>query len=605
MTVSLLPARPLYLEMAAGPVFGMFHAPAAGVDRRETAVLIAPPWGWDEVASYSGRRAWADELATAGHATLRIDLPGSGDSAGTAADPGLVDVWIDAIAGAAAWLAAMPGVSRVATVGLGLGGLLTASAIARGAPVDDLVLWSAPARGQAFLREQRAFSALQDTRLGGSGEPATDLLPEGWLEVGGFLLSAETMAAIGSLEMATMSLGAVRRALLLERDGIANDRKLEAQLRAAGVEVTTAPGIGWTGLVFHPEQYDPPVEVFARVTAWLAEAPPGRSGVTAIVAPPVVDRFTTDEDGVPILESPVRIDQPFGSLFGVLGERADRPADGPADGPASTVCAVFLNAGAVRRIGPNRLWVETSRRWNARGIATIRIDPEGIGDADGDPGRYGDVGNFYTLEAGQQVGSILDELERRRFGPSFVLIGLCAGGYWAFHTAAGDPRVVEAIILNPRAMVWDPDLLTRREANKVGRLVEPALWDRALHGKVPASRMVDISRAMVMTATSAAARKLRRRGVDQAMPSASATIEARLDALLDHRTRVILAFADDEPVRDELEADGLLARLGRWPNVVLAHLPGRDHTLRPVSAQRAYRELLDRELDRLADGRPG
>jgi hypothetical protein len=153
-------------------------------------------------------------------------------------------------------------------------------------------------------------------------------------------------------------------------------------------------------------------------------------------------------------------------------------------------------------------------------------------------------------------------------------------------------------------MIWDDGLLTRREAAKVGRLLEPALWDRILHGDVPPSRMVDVSRAMVRTATRAATTRLRRRGAEQPSTPASVTIEARLDALRAHGTRVILAFADHEPVRDELEADGILARLGRWPNVVLGHLPGGDHTLRPVSAQRAYRELLDGELDRLTDDRP-
>jgi alpha-beta hydrolase superfamily lysophospholipase len=597
MTVALPPARPLYLGGRAGPIFGLFHAPPEGVGPLRTAVLIVPPWGWDETASYTGRRAWADELAQAGHPTLRIDLPGAGESGGTAADPGLAAAWEDAIASAAAWLATASGVSRVAAIGLGLGGLLTAAAIAHGAPIDDMVLWSAPLRGRAFLREQRAFSALQDTRLGGTGEPATDLLPEGWLESGGFLLSAETIADLGSLEMATLAFEGLRRALLLERDGIANDGALEAQLRSAGVDVTTAPGPGWTGLVFHPEQYDPPVRVFGRVTAWLAEAPPSHARATGIEPPPVAGTSATLEGGIGIRESPIRIEQPFGTLFGVLGE--------PADGPPADVTAVFLNAGAVRRIGPNRLWVETSRRWNARGIATIRVDLEGIGDADGDPGRYRDVGNFYTAEIGRQVGSIVDELERRGFGPRFVLIGLCAGGYWAFHTGAADPRIVEAIILNPRAMIWDPDLLTRREAKAVRRLIEPALWDRVLHGQVPATRMVDISRAMVRTATSAATTRLRRIGADQPMPSAVTQAEALLDALRRHGTRVILAFADDEPVRDELEADGLLAHLGRWPNVVLTHLPGRDHTLRPVVAQRAYHELLDGELARLTDGGPG
>jgi alpha/beta superfamily hydrolase len=33
------------------------------------------------------------------------------------------------------------------------------------------------------------------------------------------------------------------------------------------------------------------------------------------------------------------------------------------------------------------MWVEASRRWAALGVATLRIDLEGIGDADGDAGR--------------------------------------------------------------------------------------------------------------------------------------------------------------------------------------------------------------------------
>ena len=593
MTVATASARPLYLEGPAGPIFGMFHPTRDGLDPGGVAVLIVPPWGWDETASYTGRRAWADSLADAGHPTLRIDLPGTGESGGTAGDPGLVAAWTDAITTAASWLAAVPGVSAVAAIGLGLGGLLTAAAIGRGARIDDLVLWSAPVRGRTFLREQRAFSALQDTRLGRAGEPSTDGLPEGWLESGGFVLSADTIADLGSLEMATMSFEGLRRALLLERDGIPNDGALEAELRVAGVDVTTAPAPGWTGLVFHPEQYDPPVQVFGRVAGWLAEATPSHARTTGIEPPTVVDTSEMLEGGVRIRETPIPIEQSFGTLFGVLGE--------PVDGPVSAVTAVFLNAGAVRRIGPDRLWVETSRRWNARGLATIRVDLEGIGDADGDPARYRDVGNFYTPEIGRQVSSIVDELERRGFGPRFVLIGLCAGGYWAFHTGAADRRVVEAIILNPRAMIWDPDLLTRREAKAVRRLIEPALWTRVLHGQVPATRMVDISRAMVRTATSAATTRLRRVGADRPMPSAVTQAEDLLDALREHGTRVILAFADDEPVRDELEADGLLARLGRWPNVVLTHLPGRDHTLRPIVAQRAYHELLEGELERLTD----
>ena len=502
-----------------------------------------------------------------------------------------MQAWSRAIEGAAAWLAALPGVSRVAAIGLGLGGLLATRSIADGAPIDDLVLWATPANGRVFFREQRAFAALQSSRLGLTDENAPDPVPDGWLEVGGFVLSAETIAAITPLELATMPLARLGRALLLERDGMGHDRKLEAHLAHEGVDVTVAPGHGWTDMVFHPERYVPPVEVFGRVAGWLAEAPSRQLEATRTEAPRAVDRAELRQDGVCIREFPVQIDQPFGQAFGLLAQ--------PIDVPPTTICAIFLNAGAVRRIGPNRLWAETARRWSARGVPTIRVDVEGIGDADGDPTRYLDVGNFYAPASGALVAAILNDLEGRGFGPRFVLIGLCAGAYWAFHTAATDPRVVTALIVNPRAMVWDSELLTRREAAKAGRLLQPALWERVLRGEVAASRMAAVSRALLRTAASAAIRAPRRFHSARRKDRSVDPTESRLDALSGLGTRVVLAFSDDEPVFDELKADGVLAQLDRWPNVVLERLPGRDHTLRPIVAQRALHELLDFELDRL------
>ena len=176
------------------------------------------------------------------------------------------------IAAAADWLASQPGVSRVAAIGLGLGGLVAGNAIADGAAIDDLVLWGAPTLGRAFLREQRAFAGLQSSALGLSDEQVAGALPEGWLEVGGFVLSADTSAAIGSINLAALPTGRLRRALLLDRDGMRHDRGLEEHLVGQGVDVSTAPGNGWTGMVFHPEQYAPAIATFDHVAAWLDDA---------------------------------------------------------------------------------------------------------------------------------------------------------------------------------------------------------------------------------------------------------------------------------------------------------------------------------------------
>ena len=59
-----------------------------------------------------------------------------------------------------------------------------------------------------------------------------------------------------------------------------------------------------------------------------------------------------------------------------------------------------------------------------------------------------------------------------------------------------------------------------------------------------------------------------------------------------------MAFSAEEALYLELEREGFLARAHRWPTLRLEHLPGRDHTLRPIAAQRAARALLDRELER-------
>ena len=50
---------------------------------------------------------------------------------------------------------------RVGVVGLRLGATLAAAELARGGPVDDLVLWDPCATGRSFLREQIAFAAFR------------------------------------------------------------------------------------------------------------------------------------------------------------------------------------------------------------------------------------------------------------------------------------------------------------------------------------------------------------------------------------------------------------------------------------------------------------
>ena len=480
------PARPLYLDLEAGPVFGVYHA--VPVDATpSTAVLICPPWGWNDITSYRARRAWAEHLAETGRPTLRIDLPGTGDSGGVPADDGRLAAWSDAIAGAAAWLRDASGARRVTAIAMGLGGLVTLMSIGEGADIDDVVLWATPGSGRAFVRAERAFANLQTSRYSLTGDPEPTLLPDGWMEVNGFVLSADTVGALEALTLGGSAGGRLQRALLLDQDGVPVNPGLRAHLEGAGVEVTTAAGPGWGAMTFHPERFDPPLAVFAAVDAWLAAAPDATRSVPASSVTPVIarDEAFLEVDGVRVREAPFTVEHEVGTLFGVLAE--------PVDGPRPPLAAIFLNAGAVRRIGPNRLWVEAARQAAAAGLPTLRVDLEGIGDSDGDAGRYRDVGEFYRDELDAYIGAFLDALEARGYGDRFVLAGLCAGGFWAFNGADRDARAVAALMVNPGALEWHPELVKHRNAAKLNRLRRVAWWRRILRGQVKRKNVVAVA----------------------------------------------------------------------------------------------------------------
>ena len=207
------------------------------------------------------------------------------------------------------------------------------------------------------------------------------------------------------------------------------------------------------------------------------------------------------------------------------------------------------------------------------------------------------------------MSAFLDALEARGYGERFVLAGLCAGGFWAFNAADRDPRAVAALMVNPGALEWHPELVKDRNARKLQRLRRRVWWRRVFRGQVKRKNVVAVARATVSQGwhdIASAPRRLTGRG-DR--PDAVAiSVERILDRLRDRDVRVVMAFSDEEPVHAELERDGVLANLDRWPNLEMGVLPARDHTLRPIVAQVAVHELLDRELTRelhqVADAAP-
>jgi pimeloyl-ACP methyl ester carboxylesterase len=572
--------NPFYLD----GMFALFHPGGTG-----TPVLLCPPFGWEDMTSYRGRRDWAEHLAAAGHPVLRIDLPGTGDSAGGPRDPELLRAWTDAVDAATRWLRAETGAGRVAVIGIGLGGLVAAHAIAHGARVEDLVLWGVPARGRTLTREIRAFARLEASRLTAQGARDAARLPEGGLAAAGYLVTAETRAAIDAVDLTAPGDDRPERVLLLDRDGVA-DRDLAAAY--AGADLSVASGRGYAEMVLGDMQaVRPPAQVFAKVADWLADAPSRAEAPPA--RRPRQTSLELDTASGRIRESALVVERPEGRLFGVLAE--------PVDGDAG-LTLVLLNAGPQRRTGPNRMWVELARRWAGRGVPALRLDMAGIGDADGVPYGWDQEWGFYDDDRAGQLRAALDALAARGLPSRFVLLGLCSGANWAFHGALRDERVAAAILLNPRALFY-----TRWGASAgsdVGRIASAALWRRLLAGEISRRGMTRFLRGLRRALTEWPLRRWHRRAERRSAARHGDPLDQALDRLAEAGRALVVVFTDREPLRAELERTGRLSALAARPLVSVQLIPtaAETHTLQPLWVQERVHPIVDlaieRELDR-------
>jgi hypothetical protein len=356
--------------------------------------------------------------------------------------------------------------------------------------------------------------------------------------------------------------------------------------------------------------------VFDTVDSWLAERATPTNGVAgpgASSAPPILDRkmaaipptppqsahrkATMNESpqvvlsgGELVRETPIAISDPFGDPLGILTEPL---------GETAGICAVWLNAGPQRRIGPNRMWVEAARRWAAQGVPTFRVDLAGIGDAGGDSSSLREVRSFFVPDYFKQIRRVLDTLQAHGLPDRFLLGGLCAGGYWALQVAQHDSRVSAAAALNPGYLVYDGGVAKATDQVRAlgPRLLERSTWSRVVRGQITPSAHLRVMRTLL----AGLGRTLPSRVMKH--PNASNEVERVFQSLCESDQRALIMFAGEERLYARLLRTGRLAGLERWPNISVEHITvaSNVHTLRPLhlqqEAHRLVDELLQRELE--------
>lgn len=116
---------------------------------------------------------------------------------------------------------------------------------------------------------------------------------------------------------------------------------------------------------------------------------------------------------------------------------------------------LFLNAGIVHHVGPNRNYVAIARDAATKGHVALRFDFSGIGDS-----RTREDSLPFRKSSIEETQKAMDYLQATRNINKFILIGICSGGNASFRTACSDERVVGIIMINTRGHLHsDNDVL--------------------------------------------------------------------------------------------------------------------------------------------------
>ncbi len=549
---------------------GWFH-PAAG----NRAVLLCSPLGYEELGSRRGWKILADSLAAAGFPTLRFDYPGTSDSLGDANDPEQVASWIESIRNAVAWLKGHLGVDQVDVIGLRMGATLAAMACENLVGIHSLVLMAPVLVGRSYNREILMLSRMLLESQGHSvvNEPQSD-----GFRIGGFRLSQATVKDIEKLKLTQVQQKPAERVLVLRPAGM-NTTSIEERFATLGSVVEVAAFDEYHTFVCDPIQSRPPAQATARIVDWLsADLSVGNNER-------IVPRATA-------LAGPEWTEEPVsfgleGNLFGILC----RPRRAQSQHPV----ALFVNAGMSYHIGWGRLTVELARDLAKQGIASLRMDLDGIGES-----GTGHVKPCDILYASKPIGNVsaaIDCLVSLGFSKP-IMIGSCSGAYAAYQSSIVDYRISTAVMINLYCFNWDSSVpleeglrRVQAPAQYVRRISSAYTLRRILSGDLKTARNVVWHGREII---GRAARRLAQKG-NTKLPISQA--RKNIHRMLENGNRIAFIYSEGDAGYSNFEEHfGSDIKNARYENLTCDMIPTTDHDMSDGIARERLTEILARRL---------
>ena len=550
--------------------------PAAADTACGRAFVLVPALGFEELCTRRSLRILADRLALAGLATLRFDFHGTADSLGDEAAPDRIVRWRADTHRAVERLRELTGAAEIGLLGLRFGALIAADAAAGRDDIAMLGLLAPPASGRLHARETAALSRII------APQPEDG---QGGVAVAGFRLAARTVEALKRLDWPVAA--PCPRLLVAAQGPGANS--LADRWAAPDTSLQRLGFAGYERMICDPTASEVPFAAIDEIVAWArVQAPAAPATLPSPSGPAVLvgDGFT--EEGVTF--------GPGGRLAGILC----RPA------AATGQVVIFTNSGGVPHIGWARMTVRFARALAARGIASLRMDFEGLGDSRTvvePPTPF-----YYEAATRADISAAVDLVAAQGFG-EIAVSGNCSGAHHAFHAALADTRIRALALSNLECFVWGPRYklplgawmaalpvsveLKKRTADET--LSEAARWQAWLK-----DRTVTLARRYAKP-TVGALQRLAARFAPQARPADGGNaVAAGFAALSARGVRVRLVYSEGDAGLDELElyAGPEGSEATRLPGIDKQVIAGADH---PMTSSAAQAAMLTMIVDMLVD----
>jgi dienelactone hydrolase len=441
---------PLYFESQKAWLFGWVHQGEAS-SLCERGVIISAPPSHEQIHAHRSLRHLADALAEAGFPVMRFDYHGTGDSTGVDEDADRHATWLANLRSAIDWMRGELGCAEISVVGIRLGAALAAQ-VAVDDPLADLVLWAPVVKGRAYVREMKAVSAIEQDPAG----PRDMIVPEG------IVLTQQTAQELSAIDLLGIQ-PRCGRALIVDRDDMPSGAKLVDHLRHLGIETRHIAPPGYTAMMVEPYRNQVPHEAIADIVAWMRGGLVGQIGQGRNEDPAwPTEAVLVSEPGNALREQAVCVCREP-DLFGIFCELATPPSEGLDSSPA----IILLNGGSHYHTGPARCHVALSRSLARRGFRCLRMDFHGQGDSvTSDLARENEL---YPSTAFRDIDLAMKFLQREFGVRHIVLMGHCAGAYFAFQSAAQltDPALAESILINPKTFYWQEGMTLDRPESEV------------------------------------------------------------------------------------------------------------------------------------------